>query len=204
MPAPTLYNEKIQPSWRTGGNVVTALAVVTALVMAAFFFWPDSTSTSTTGDQEVLKALQFIGASQPRTLSGIKSINDSIAAEHARLSMLSDQMAVLVEHLKVVESTSPQILRDNATLAEQLKATQAQLAQDNASVAQQLKDLTKLALSNSTAALQTRESQEQLAGALAKVSEETARPTPFPVRQRPAAAQKRKPQANATNASTAR
>jgi septal ring factor EnvC (AmiA/AmiB activator) len=208
MRVPTLHNGNMQPSWRSSGNVMPTLAVVSIIaVMGAFFFWPDSTSTPAPPDPEVLKALQFIGASQPRTQSGIKAINDNIAAEHARLSMMSDQIAALVDRLKALESIAPQILRDNANLAEQLKATQNQITQENASLAEQLKDLTKLALANTTATVQVRESQEQMAGTIAKVSGEVSRPAPLPVRQRPAtalAAPKRTSQGTSTNTSTTR
>jgi hypothetical protein len=53
-------------------------------------------------------------------------------------------LVALSARLSTLREAMTRILRDNAGLAEQLKATQTQMAQDNASVAEQLKALTEM------------------------------------------------------------
>jgi septal ring factor EnvC (AmiA/AmiB activator) len=64
---------------------------------------------------------------------GTKATNDSLAAE--------DQFIALSARLSTLQESTTRIMRDNAALAEQLRATQTQMAQDKASVAEQLKAL---------------------------------------------------------------
>ena len=95
--------------------------------------------------------------------------------------MLSDQFLPLAARLTTLQDDATRILRNNAELAERLKATETQMAQDNASVAEQLEALTQMARDNASAVEQLKESHEQMAGLLAKVSEESLRPqTPLP------------------------
>jgi septal ring factor EnvC (AmiA/AmiB activator) len=165
-------------------SVVTAVAAIAAMAVS---FWPDDIGP------EVRVALRYIGAAQQRTTSGIETINDSLAAERRDLKMLSDQLAVLATRLDTLQGGSPEILRNNAELAERLKATQAQMAEGNASVAEQLKALTQMVRDNGSAAEQLKASQEQIADAIAKVSEESVRPPiPLPM-SRPVAIPKRRP-----------
>ena len=191
----TLYDEKTRHLRQAGGGALTWLVAVLVIGLAAVFIWSELTAAPVT-DPQVTQTLQYIGASQQRTTSGIKAINESLTAEQAHLNMLSEQLSALVEHLNTVENSGTQILRDNAKLAEQLKATQAQMADDNASVAEQLKDLTQMARDNASAAERLKESQEQMAGVIAKGSEETLGPTPLPP-PRPTVSPKRKPVAPA-------
>jgi hypothetical protein len=68
------------------------------------------------------------------------------------------------------------MIRDNAALAEQLKASQEQMARDNAAVAEQLKA-----------------NQEQIAGLIARASEQNLRPKITAPPPRPIATRPRKP-----------
>ena len=108
--------------------------------------------------------------------------------------MLSDQFLPLAARLTTLQDDATRILRNNAELAERLKATETQMAQDNASVAEQLKALTQMARDNASAVEQLKERHEQMAGLLAKVSEESLRPqTPLPPPHPTPAMPKRKP-----------
>jgi hypothetical protein len=121
--------------------VVITLA---AIAPVAIFFWPDNI------DRQVSATLPFIRAGQQQTTTGIaindrpvaekfrgtKAINDSLAAE--------DQFIALSARLNTLQDAMTRILRDNAALAEQLRATQTQMAQDNALMAEQLKTLTQM------------------------------------------------------------
>jgi septal ring factor EnvC (AmiA/AmiB activator) len=195
MRIPILNDEETHHPGRTGGGILAVVAV-SVIVLSALFFWPESTATRVT-DPEVIKSLQYIGESEQRTMSGIKAINENLRTEHAHLDMLSDQFSALEERLKTLENSGTQILRDNAKLAEQLKATQAQMAEDNASVAEQLKDL-QMALASASAA-ERPEGQEPMAGVIAKTSEEPLRPIPLPL-PRPTVAPKHKPAALSSQA----
>jgi septal ring factor EnvC (AmiA/AmiB activator) len=179
-------------------SVVAALAAVAAV---AVFFWPNDI------DPEVRATLRYVGAGQQQTTSAIKAINDSLAAERKAindslaaerrdLKMLSDQFLALAARQSTLQDDATRILRNNAELAERLKATQTQMAQDNASVAEQLKALTQMARDNTSAVEQLKERHEQMAGLLAKVSEESLRPhTPLPPPHPRPAMPKRKPAA---------
>ena len=95
--------------------------------------------------------------------------------------------------------------RDNAELAEQLKASQEQMARDNAAVAEQLKASQEqmarliakawqeqMVRDNAAVAEQFKASQEQMARLIAKASEQNLRPkTSAP--PRPIATPTRKP-----------
>jgi septal ring factor EnvC (AmiA/AmiB activator) len=197
MRIPTLNDEETHHPGRTGGGILAVVAV-SVIVLAALFFWPEPIAAPVT-DPEVIKSLQYIGESQQRTISGLKAINESLTTEHAHLNMLSDQFSALEERLKMLESSGTQILRDNAKLAEQLKATQAQMAEDNASVAEQLKNLGQTALAGASATEQLKAGQEPMAGVIAKVSEEPPRPIPLPL-PRPTVAPKHKPAALSSQA----
>ena len=104
------------------------------------------------------------------------------------------QFLPLAARLTTLQDDATRILRNNAELAERLKATETQMAQDNASVAEQLKALTQMARDNASAVEQLKESHEQMTGLLAKVSEESLRPqTPLPPPHPTPAMPKRKP-----------
>ena len=195
MRTPALYSEKTHHLRRAGVGVLTWLVAVLVIGFAVVFILSELISAPVI-DPQVAQTLQYLGASQQRTTSGIKAINESLTAEQTYLNMLSNQLSALVEHLNAVENSGTQILRDNAKLAEQLKATQSRMADDNASVAEQLKDLTQLARDNASAAERLKESQEQMAGVIAKGSDETLGLTPLPL-PRPTVSPKRKPVAPA-------
>src|SRR5271167_3100078 len=76
MRIPTLNDEETHHPGRTGGGILAVVAV-SVIVLAALFFWPESTATRVT-DPEVIKSLQYIGESEQRTMSGIKAINESL------------------------------------------------------------------------------------------------------------------------------
>jgi septal ring factor EnvC (AmiA/AmiB activator) len=178
MRVPTLNNEETHHPGRTGGGILAVVAV-SVIVLAALFFWPDSTTRVT--DPEVIKSLQYIGESQQRTTSGLRAINESLTTEHAHLDMLSDQLSALEERLKMLENSGAQILRDNAKLAEQLK------------------DLGQMALASASGAERLKETQEPMADVIAKASEEPLRPIPLPL-PRPTVAPKHKPAALSSQA----
>jgi hypothetical protein len=121
-------------------SVFATLAVITP---AAIFFWPDNndprrvratfrqqTTSGIEGINDRPAAEKFLAQTR-----GTKATNDSLAAE--------DQLIALSARLSTLQEAMTRILRDNAGLAQQLRATQAQMAQDNASVAEQLKALTQ-------------------------------------------------------------
>src|SRR5271169_7118023 len=173
MPIPTFQDEAAHLRRAWGRFPVVLLSVVAALAViapVAILFWPDNI------DPEGRATLQFIRAGQQQTTSGIKAINDSLAAERGDLKRLSDQFIALAARLSTLQDAMTRIVRDNAELAERLKVTQAQMAQDNASVAEQLDALTQMARDNASAAEQLKESHEQMAGVRARVSEESLRP----------------------------
>jgi len=118
-------------------SVVATLAVVAPL---AIFFRPDNIdpqarAQETTIGIEAIKdrpaAEKFLAQTR-----GTKAINNSLAAE--------GQFIALSARLSTLQDAMTRILRDNADLAEQLRATQTQMAQDNAMVAEQLKALTQM------------------------------------------------------------
>ena len=165
------------------------MAFVAASIAALAFVlsWPDSTSAPIT-DLEVVKTLQYFGASEQQILSGIKAIDESLIAERAQLNMLADQSAALGKRLSNLENSAT---CENPKLEEQLKTIQAQMIQENASIAEQVR---QVATANASVAQRVKESQEDVVGVMVKPSEGTLRPTPLPL-PRPAFAQKRKPAA---------
>ena len=135
----TFHQADLKRAW--GGLPAALLSVVAALAAVAavaVFFWPNDI------DPEVRATLRYVGAGQQQTTSGIKAINDSLAAERRDLKMLSDQFLALAARQSTLQDDATRILRNNAELAERLKATETQMAQDNASVAEQLKALTQM------------------------------------------------------------
>jgi hypothetical protein len=118
-------------------SVVATLAVVAPL---AIFFWPDKVDPQVNA-QETTSGIEAINdrpaaekfLAQTR---GTKAINNSLAAE--------DQFIALSARLSTLQDAVTRILRDNAALAEQLRATQTQMAQDNALVAEQLNALMQM------------------------------------------------------------
>jgi septal ring factor EnvC (AmiA/AmiB activator) len=127
-------------------SVVATLAVVAPL---AIFFRPDNI------DPQVSATLQYIRAGQQQTTSGIEAINDRPAAEKLLAqtrgtkainnSLAAEhQFIALSARLSTLQDAMTRMLRDNADLAQQLRATQTQMAQDNALVAEQLKALTQI------------------------------------------------------------
>jgi septal ring factor EnvC (AmiA/AmiB activator) len=172
-------------------SVVASLAAIAAV---ATFFLSDDIGP------EVRVSLQYIGASQQRTTTGIEAINASLAAEQRDLKMLSDQFVMLAARLGTRQGDAQQILRNNTELAQRLKATQAQLtenqaqlAENNASVVEQLKALTQMVRDNAGTAEELKASQLEMADAIAKVSENSVRlQVPLPL-SRPLATSKRWP-----------
>jgi len=148
---PTFHQGELKRAW--GGWPSALLSVVAALAAAAavvVFFWPNDIGPG------VRATLQYVGAGQQQTTSGIEAINDSLAAERRDLKMLSDQFLPLAARLTTLQVDATQILLNNAELAERLKATETQMAQDNTSVAEQLKALTQMARDNASAVRATR------------------------------------------------
>ena len=150
MPIPTIRDQQAHPG-RGGFPAVLLLAVATLAVIApvAIFFRPDSV------DPQVSATLQYIQAGQQQTTSGIEAINDRPAAEKFLAQTrgtkainnslaAEDQFIALSARLSTLQDAMTRILRDNADLAERLRATQTQMAQDNALVAEQLKALTQM------------------------------------------------------------
>ena len=128
--------------------VLSVVATLAVIAPVALFFRSDNV------DPQVSATLPYIRAGQQQTTTGIaindrpaaekflaqtrgtKAINGSLAAE--------DQFIALSARLSTLQDAMTRILRDNADLAERLRATQTQMAQDNASVAEQLKALTQM------------------------------------------------------------
>ena len=164
---------------------VATLATIAAVGMSFWLGWPDNHNDPT---------LREIWAGQQETTTGIDAINNRLDAERRDLKMLSDQFLALAARQSTLQGDATRILRNNAELAERLKATETQMAQENASVAEQLKALTQMARDNASAVEQLKESHEQMAGLLAKVSEESLRPqTPLPPPHPTPGMPKRKP-----------
>ena len=150
MPIPTMHGQQAHPG-RGGFPAVLLLVVATLAVIApvAIFFRPDSV------DPQVSATLQYIQAGQQQTTSGTEATNDRPAAEKFLAQTrgtkainnslaAEDQFIALSARLSTLQDAMTRILRDNADLAEQLRATQTQMAQDNALVAEQLKALTQM------------------------------------------------------------
>jgi len=146
MPIPTIPDQQAYPGRGILPAVVLSVVATLAVIApVAIFFRPDNV------DPQVSATLHHIRAGQPQTTTGMaindrpaaekflaqtrgtKAINDGLAAE--------DQFIALLARLSTLQDAMTRILRDNADLAERLRATQTQMAQDNALVAEQLKAL---------------------------------------------------------------
>jgi uncharacterized phage infection (PIP) family protein YhgE len=112
--------------------VLSVFAAVAATAAVVVSFWSDDIGP------EVRAALRYIGAAQQRTTSGIDAINDSLAAERSDLKILSDRLVVLASRIDRLQGSSPTTLPNVAEVTEQLKAL-TQMVRDNASAAEQLK-----------------------------------------------------------------
>ena len=149
MPIPTIRDQQAHPGRGILPAVVLSVVATLAVIApVALLFRSDNV------DPQVSATLQYIRAGQQQTTTGIaindrpaaekflaqtrgtKAINDGLAAE--------DQFIALSARLSTLQDAMTRILRDNADLAQQLRATQTQMAQDNASVAEQLKALTQM------------------------------------------------------------
>jgi hypothetical protein len=142
MPIPTIRHQQAHLGrGRLPAVLLSVFATLAVITPVAIFFWPDNI------DPRVRATFR---PSQQQTTSGIEAINDRPAAEKflaqtrgtkATNDSLAaeDQLIALSARLNTLQEAMTRILRDNAGLAQQLKATQAQMAQDNASVAEQLK-----------------------------------------------------------------
>ena len=118
-------------------SVVATLAVFAPL---ALFFRSDNVDPQARA-QETTSRLEAINdrAAAEKFLAqtrGTKAIDNGLAAQ--------DQFIALSARLSALQEAMTRILRDNADLAEQLRATQTQMAQDNALVAEQIKALTEM------------------------------------------------------------
>jgi hypothetical protein len=143
MPLPAISDEQAYIGRARGRLPAVLLSVVATLAVVAplaIFFWPDKAdpqvnAQETTSGIEAINdrpaAEKFIAQTR-----GTKAINNSLAAE--------DQFIALSARLSTLQDAVTRILRDNAALAEQLRATQTQMAQDNALVAEQLNALMQM------------------------------------------------------------
>jgi septal ring factor EnvC (AmiA/AmiB activator) len=133
------------------GQVLSVVATLAVAGAAAIFFWPDNT------DPQVSATLQNIRAGQQQTTSGIGATNDRPAAEKflaqtRGTKAVKDSLAAedlfmaLSARLSALQDAVTRMQRDNAELAEQVRAIQKQMAQDNALVGEQLKALTQMAV----------------------------------------------------------
>jgi hypothetical protein len=132
-------------------SVVATLAVIAPV---AIFFRPDidpqvsGTQYLRAGEQLATSGTEAIDdrSAAERFLAqtrGTKVINNSLAAEDQFIA-LSARLSTLQDAMMRMQDAMTRILRDNADIAQQLRATQTQLAQDNALVAEQLKALTQM------------------------------------------------------------
>jgi hypothetical protein len=106
MSIPTFHQaDHLKRAW--GGLPAALLSVVAALaaVAAVAIFFPI--------DPEVRATLRFIGAGLQQTTSGIKAINDSLAAEQHDLKMLSDQFFALAARLNTLRRESCATMRSS-------------------------------------------------------------------------------------------
>lgn len=146
MPIPTSRDKQAHLGWgKLSAAVLSAVATLVVIALVAIFFWPDNV------DPQVSGTLHRAG--QQQTTTGIAAINDRAAERFlaqtrgikAINSLLAeDQFLALSDRLSTLQDAMTRIRRDNADLAEQLRATQTQMAQDNALVAEQLKALTQM------------------------------------------------------------
>jgi hypothetical protein len=147
MPIPAIRDQQAHLGRAQGRFPAALLSVVATLAVfapLAIFFRPDNidppvSAQETIGGMEVINDRRAAEKILAQT-RGTKAINDSLAAE--------DQFIALSARLSALQEAVTRILRDNAELAEQLRATQIQMAQDNALVAEQLNTLTQMARSN--------------------------------------------------------
>jgi hypothetical protein len=157
MPIPTILDQQAHPG-RGILPAVLLLVVATLAIVApvAIFFRPDNV------DPQVSATLPYIRAVQQQTTTGTaindrpvgekflvqtrgtRAINDSLAAEDQFLA-LSVRLSTLQDATtRMQDNMTRMILRDNADLAQQLRAIQTRMAQDNALVAEQLMALTQM------------------------------------------------------------
>jgi hypothetical protein len=173
-------------------GVLLSLVALAAIAAGAIFFWPGWPDNKLI--LQISATFRHIRAGQQQTTSGIEAINDKAAAETFLAQTpgtkaindiaAEDRFIALEARLNALQNAMTRLLRDNAELAERLKATQAQMAQDNASVAEQLKALTQ---HRDNVSAPRRSLRRALAGVLAQDSgeslhsEESLRPqSPLP------------------------
>jgi hypothetical protein len=102
-----------------------ALAVIAPVVV---FFWPDSSGSLAASGTDPLLAdkLEDIRATQQQAADAIKLANESLATLRADVKTLSDEFPPLMARVDTLQKTQTQMVRDSASLAEQLTAvTQA-------------------------------------------------------------------------------
>ena len=133
MPIPTIPDQRAYPGRGTlPALVLSVVATLAVIAPVALFFRSDNV------DPQVSATLHHIRAGQPQTTTGIaindrpaaekflaqtrgtKAINDGLAAE--------DQFIALLARLSTLQDAMTRILRDNAALAEQLKALMQTMA----------------------------------------------------------------------------
>jgi hypothetical protein len=167
MPLPIIRGQQAHRGRAIFLSAIATLAVIAPV--AAIFFRSDPQATD---------RLQYIRTDQQQQqerTSGEEAISDRSAAEKyfaqtrgtkATDNSLAaeDQIKVLSARLSTLQESTTRILRDNAALAEQLRATQAQMAQDKASVAEQLKALTEMMSRRSGILARGSDSEEQERG----------------------------------------
>jgi hypothetical protein len=136
--------------WVSG--VLLSLVALAAIAAGAIFFWPGWPDNKLI--LRISATFRDIRAGQQQqTTSRIEAINDKAAAEKFLAQTpgttaindspaAEDQFMVLSGRLSTLQQAMTRILRDNAGLAQQLKATQTQItemAQDKVALAEQLR-----------------------------------------------------------------
>jgi chromosome segregation ATPase len=164
MPLPTIRGQQAHRGRAILLSAIATLAVIAPV--AAIFFRSDPQASDTlqyirtdqhqqqqrTSGQEAISD-RFTAEKYFAQTRGTKATDNSLAAE--------DQIKVLSARLSTLQESMTRILRDNAALAEQLRATQTQMAQDKASVAEQLKALMDMMSRRSGILAKGSDSEEQ-------------------------------------------
>ena len=143
MPIPAIRDQQAHSGRARGRSPAVLLSLVATFAVfapLAIFFRADNvdpqasaqeTASGLEGTNDRAAAEKFLAQTR-----GTKAIDNSLAAQ--------DQFIALSARLSALQEAIRRILRDNADLAEQLRATQTQMAQDNALVAEQLNALTQM------------------------------------------------------------
>jgi hypothetical protein len=164
MPIPT--DQQLHPGRGKLPAVLLSVTTLAVIAQVAIFLWPDSISATS----------RYIRGQQ--TTSGTRANNP--AAEDQFIALLA-RLTTLLENA----------MRDNADLAQQLRATQTQMARDNALVAEQLKTLTQMAHRPGVLAMGSDERERRHRTNTRKLMPEVSRPEvtdALAARRRPAGA----------------